>query len=196
MIFEVFFNLNDSKVLWFQNTHLYQPVKCLTPLMWHLQEFHSSLPGWLPSLGTNRPSGALHMVSCPAQRKPCWILPYLSLGKAVAVAQSFPQIVFTSKKTRVNFGHTVGYTSLLWTSIQRHFLKIFSLHWSTSNVKAQCWSRLRFECQLHFYWLSVTSKGFSSTNVQTGRLPWNLSAMLTYRFWTDFICRLMPENEH
>lgn len=112
-------------------------------------------------------------------------------------AQSFPQIVFIGKKTRVmKFGDSVGYTSLLWTSVQRHLLKFFSLHWSTSNVKAQCWSRLRSECQLHFYWPSVTSKGFSSTNVQTGRLPWNLSAMLTYRFWTDFILRLMPENEH
>lgn len=89
-----------------------------------------------------------------------------------------------------------SYMGLLWTSAQRHFLKIFSLHWSTSDVKAQRWSSLRFECQLHFYWPSVTSKGFSSTNVQTGRLPWNLSAMLTYRFWTDFICRFMPENEH
>lgn len=66
----------------------------------------------------------------------------------------------------------------------------------TSNVKAQCWSRLRFECQLHFYWPSVTSKDFSSTDVQTGRLPWNLSAMLSYRIWTDFICRLIPENEY
>lgn len=114
-----------------------------------------------------------------------------------AAAQSFPQIVFIGKKTRVmKFGHTVRYTSLLWTSVQRHLLKIFSLHWSTSNVNAQRWSHLRFECQLHFYWPSVTSKGFASTNVQTGRLPWNLSAMLTYRFWTDFICRLMPENEH
>lgn len=125
MIFKVFSNLNYSKVLWFHNTHLYQAVKCLTPLRRHQQEFHSSIPGWLPSLSTD----LLELfIWCPVLQRgnhagPCHACPWASSSTELSTNS------FIDKKTRVmKLCHTVGYTSLLQTSVQRHFLKMFSLH--------------------------------------------------------------------
>lgn len=48
----------------------YQPGRGRSPLPRCLQEGGLALPEWLPSLGTDRSSGALHLVSCPVAREP------------------------------------------------------------------------------------------------------------------------------